>query len=123
MQQYSIKTKAGEVLFSAVCGSFKQCVDLAVAFKIPLTGADLSGENLGEDYTQSERYFQGDFVQGAQMAGAELEGAQLQGTQLISANLQGAFLAGADFTGANAANINVTGADLSRTSNTRAYGI
>lgn len=123
MQQYNITNGAGVVLFSCTATSFKAAVELAVQLKIPLTGADLRGVNLGEDYSKTGDYFSASYLAGANVAGAELEGADLTGAQAKGVNFDNAILAGADFTGANVANATFVGADTSRIANTRAYGI
>ena len=97
MQQYNIVNHAGEVLFSCTATSFKAAVELAVQLKIPLTGADLSGANLGEDYSKGEGYFSADYIQGANLAGAQFQGADFTGTQAKGATFDKADLSGADF--------------------------
>lgn len=74
---------------------------------VNLSGADLSGIELGsaDRFTHAELYLS--HLEGAKLRDADLSGAILVNSELCDANLQGANLAGADLWGAELRNANL----------------
>ena len=106
-----------KLIFSCKVINFKSAILEAIAKKINLIDADLSGADLscanlsGADLTGA--YLGGAKLIGADLSGANLNGAYLSWAKLIGAKLSGADLTGADLTGADLTAANLNGAYLS----------
>ena len=95
-------------------------IAVSVAWRLELSGADLSYANLVE-FHLLDANLSGANLFGANLSGANLSGANLDYATLSGANLFGANLSGANLSGANLSYATLSGADLTGVSWTGAY--
>ena len=104
----------GAVIFSHDCedNSIKITLVVAIASRVNLIGANLSGADLIDANLSGANLSYADLI-GANLSGADLSGADLIGANLSYADLRGANLSGANLSYADLRGANLIGANLS----------